>query len=74
VTWLLLDRAHQTGLALLSAGLTLTCVAGGRLVGMLVDGSPNGVMWALLASEVLFAALSFTASRATRPSAVPSDQ
>jgi hypothetical protein len=68
MTWLLLDRAHQTGLALLSAGITLTCVAGGRVVGMLVDGSPNGAMWALLASEVLFAALSFTGSHATRSS------
>jgi hypothetical protein len=67
LTWIMLDRARQTRLALLSAGVALTCVAVGRVVGMIVDGSPNGVMWALLASEIIFAALSFRALRAAGP-------
>lgn len=36
----------------------LASVAIGRIIGMIVDGSPNGFMFALLIAEVVFAATS----------------
>ena len=50
------NGSHHIGL--LSAFLVLASVAFGRIIGMLLDGSPNLLMYLLLAAEVIFAALS----------------
>ena len=50
------NGSHKIGL--LSAFLVLASVAIGRIIGMIVDGSPNGFMFALLIAEVVFAATS----------------
>lgn len=42
---------------LLASLLTLSGIAGGRLIGIFVDGSPNGWMFLLLAAELLFIGL-----------------
>jgi hypothetical protein len=50
---------HHTLLraGLLSSLLTLSGIAGGRLIGIFADGSPNGWMFLLLAAELLFVGL-----------------
>ncbi|MDI9629291.1 MAG: DUF4345 family protein [Acidobacteriota bacterium] len=63
LTWLLLDRAGHARLGLMSAGMVLSCVALGRIVGMIVESSPNAFMWLLLISEVVFAGLSLGVAR-----------
>lgn len=45
------------GAGLLASLLVLSGIAGGRLVGILIDGSPNPFIIALFAAELLFAAL-----------------
>ena len=47
----------------MSAGMVLSCVALGRIVGMIVESSPNAFMWLLLISEVVFAGLSLGVAR-----------
>lgn len=42
---------------LLASLLALSGIAGGRLFGIFVDGSPNGWMFLLLAAELLFVVL-----------------
>ena len=50
------NGSHHIGL--LSAFLVLASVAFGRIIGMLLDGSPNLFMYLLLEAEIIFAALS----------------
>lgn len=42
---------------LLASLLTLSGIAGGRLIGIFADGSPNNWMFLLLAAELLFVGL-----------------
>ena len=44
---------------LVGVGLVMVCMAASRLLGIVVDGGPNGFMWAYLALEVVAAALAF---------------
>ena len=62
VFWGWCARGRNTQHAgLLSSLLVLSAAAFGRLIGMIVDGSPNVFMFVLFAAEVLFAALIFAA-------------
>ncbi len=46
-------------IGLFSAFLVLGSVAGGRIIGIFLDGSPNAFMFILLVVEVIFAVLNF---------------
>lgn len=48
---------------LLALVLLLASVAGGRIVGMAMDGTPNGFMYLLLAAELAVASLALVALR-----------
>jgi hypothetical protein len=53
----------QVRLGLLASLLVMAAIAGGRIVGFVLDGSPNLFMWLLLAAETLFVALIFLTLR-----------
>ena len=50
-------------IGLFSAFLVLVSVAGGRIIGIFLDGSPNAFMFILLAAEIIFAILNFVLYR-----------
>lgn len=50
-------RPGSVRLGLIASLLVMVSIAGGRLFGMIADGSPNLFMWVLLASELLFTIL-----------------
>ncbi|MEM9177033.1 MAG: DUF4345 domain-containing protein [Myxococcota bacterium] len=56
------EALHATGLRAVAA--TLLCMAGGRTVGIVVDGNPNTWMWIYLAAEIAVAAAALVALRA----------
>ena len=58
-------RPGTLRIGLLSSLLVLVGIALGRLVGMIVDGSPNTFMFVLLAAELLFIGLVALALRRT---------
>ena len=56
-------RTDTTATGVLSALLVLTVVAIARVIGLLIDGTPHAIMFVLLAAEVLFIGLNFSALR-----------
>lgn len=54
---------RQVRLGLLASLLVMAAIAAGRVVGFVLDGSPNLFIWLLLAAETLFVALIFLALR-----------
>ena len=55
------DRLGIIGVIVLMAGM-----AAGRVFGMLIDGSPNAVMYLYLAAEIIVIILSFASLRAMK--------
>ena len=51
---LLASRSELVGIALLVVGVILLGMAAGRVLGMIIDGAPNAVMYIYLVAEVLF--------------------
>lgn len=47
-------RPETVKIGLTASLMVMAFIAGGRIFGIIIDGSPNGFMWLLLASEVLF--------------------
>ena len=58
-------RQRTVRIGLMASLLVLLGIALGRLIGMVVDGSPNTFMFALLAAELLFIGLIAVALRRT---------
>ena len=54
---LLASRPKLIGLALLVTGLVLLGMAVGRGLGMIIDGTPNAIMYVYLAAELFFGVL-----------------
>ena len=56
-------RAEWGSRGLLASAIVLRGMAGGRVIGMVLDGSPNMLMYLYLAGELMFAALALILSR-----------
>lgn len=54
VAIILVVRAEMMSLALLLTGVVLLAMACGRVLGMVIDGEPNALMYIYLAAEVVF--------------------
>lgn len=50
----ILAKQQQFKLGLLGCAVIISGIAGGRIIGMLVDGDAGPLMWAFLAVELLF--------------------
>lgn len=53
-------------LGLIASLLVLGSIAAGRLIGIVVDGSPNAFMFVLLVAEMLFVALVMVAIKSSK--------
>ena len=67
-------RPERVRLGLVCAGLTLAGYATGRLFSLLVDGMPKRIIFILLVTEVLWAALCLVLARTAQDSPVDSLQ
>jgi hypothetical protein len=50
-------RPSRLRIGLFASLLMFSGIAGGRMVGIFMDGSPNGWIWILLAAELFFAGI-----------------
>ena len=55
--FLLGSRSELISLGLLATAVVLLAMAGTRLLGIMIDGTPNGVMYLYLAAELVFGGL-----------------
>jgi hypothetical protein len=63
-------RAEARRSALLLAAIFTGGLVGGRIVSLVLDGSPNGFVWRLLALEAAGCAAAFALWRRSRPRAL----
>lgn len=60
------SRAELVSLGLLVVAVVLLAMAGARILGMMLDGTPNTVMYIYLAAELVFAVCALHLRRSVR--------